>query len=129
MRRRSGRACGDRRGEQGISLIEVLIAATLLLLTSMSMAFAFGSTGLASRTSDRELATLESLESTLEILRDQPYSQLPTWNGNQIQRGDHVVTIAANVVDVGLILVELVVTDSKTGSILSRISTYRAEDS
>jgi Tfp pilus assembly protein PilV len=110
----------------GFTMLEVMIAASFLMMTSLSLALSYSSTGLASRQSDRSVTVQSSLESTMETLGDVNYSQLLSWNGISMNRGDHVITVGTNQVGLGLILVELVVTDQNSGALIGRLATFRS---
>jgi hypothetical protein len=103
-----------------------MIAVCVLTLSSLALAHAFSASTMASRDSDRTVAVQSSLQTTYENLADVPYDQLLAWNGIVVQRGDHVVTVAANLVQVGLIEVELTATDARSGAALGRLATYRS---
>jgi hypothetical protein len=116
-----------RRSEQGSTLIEMVVSACLLMMTSLSLVYTYSSTGLVNHASQRDVAIQESMENLAETLVDVPYSDLLSWNGISVDRGDHRVTIAANQIEVGLIVVEYVATDDHTGTVLHRVATYRSE--
>jgi prepilin-type N-terminal cleavage/methylation domain-containing protein len=112
----------------GFTLLELLIAVSVLMLTSLSLAYAFSSSQLASERTDRAVVVHTSLRTVYEDLADVPYGQVLSWNGVQVNRGDHNVTVSANQVQVGLIVVEFAVTDARTGAVLARLATYRSGD-
>lgn len=115
-------------GEAGFTLVEVVVSLALVLLTSLSMVYTFTSAGSASHSADRAVAVQLSLEDTVQVLDDQPFEQLLTWNAVERDYGDHTVTIAANLAQVGLVMVELTATDDRTGTVLGRLASYRAGD-
>lgn len=117
-----------RRRVRGMTLVEVILATGILLLTSLSLAYAFSSTELASRSSERALVARASIESVAEGIADVAYTDLLSWNGVVVARGDQSVTVATSLVQVGLILVELRVIDGQTGAVLARLATYRASE-
>ena len=121
---RMGRSA--RRGEEGFTLIEVLIASAVMLVTSLSLAAAFSATGLSSRSSDRAVAIQTSFESTMSGLEEVPYHELLSWNGTQVDRGDHRVEILTRRIEVGLVLVEMTAVDDGSGRVLARLATYRS---
>jgi len=121
-----GRRRGRRRS-QGIALVEILIAVGVLVMTSLMLAYAFTSAGLSSKMTDRAVVAQASLASVVESVADVPYDQLLSWNGIASDRGDHTVTINANLAQVGLIVVEVTVRDDRTQAVLARLATYRAQ--
>src|SRR5262249_5298196 len=107
-----------RRGRRaaGVTLIEVLLATGILLLTSLSLAYAFSTTEVASRSAERAIVARASLQSVVQGVVDVAYDQLLSWNGVSIARGDHSVRVAATLVQVGLIRVECTVVDDASGA-------------
>lgn len=120
-------AGGPGNQQAGSTLIETVVAACLLMMTSLSLVYSYSSTGLANRLSERDLAVQVSIETVAESLLDVNYRDLLSWNGIAVDRGDHTVTVAANNSAVGLIVLELVATDDATGTVVGRMATYRAE--
>jgi hypothetical protein len=117
-----------RRHVAGVTFVEVMLATAILLLTSLSLAFAFSSTSLASRNSERAVAARASLESVAASVANVPFPQLLSWNGVKVDRGDHTIEITTSLSQVGLIAVELRAVDDRTGVELSRIATFRAPE-
>ncbi len=131
--------------QAGISLVEVMIAAALLMMTSLSMALAYGSTGLSSRVSDQILSVQTGLETVSQSLDELPFVQLLSMNGvqlkpaldpladpdaldaaNQDAAAPYTIFVAVNTVELGLVLIELVAIDDTTNAVLSRFATYRS---
>jgi prepilin-type N-terminal cleavage/methylation domain-containing protein len=110
----------------GMTLLELMISASILAIVSLSLVHAFSTTTSASVQSDRAQQVQTSLQSTYESVSDVSYDQLLSWNGVVTHHGDHDVTVAANLVQVGLIEVDFTVTDQRTGSVLTRLATYRS---
>jgi hypothetical protein len=128
VRGRGAAGSAPRRRRAGITLVEVLLATAILLLTSLSLAYAFSSTSILSRGSERSVAAGASLENVRESLAEVPYAELLSWNGVQVDRGDHAVVVTTSVVQIGLILVEIRAVDERTGVELGRLATYRAAE-
>ena len=128
QKRRGPLEASRRRAAAGFTLFELVVAVTILVLTSLSLAYAFSSSQLASERTDRAVAVRTSLETVYENLSDVAYDQLLLWNGVRVDRGDHSVTVSAALVQVGLVVVELTVTDDRTGAVLARLATYRSGD-
>jgi prepilin-type N-terminal cleavage/methylation domain-containing protein len=116
----------SRRNSGGFTLIELMIAMAILAVVALSMANAFSTTTSASLQSDRALRVQSSLQSTYESVADVAYDQLLSWNGVVTAHGDHDVTIAANLVQVGMVELEFTVSDHRTGATLARLATYRS---
>lgn len=120
----------DRRGvvggESGFTLVEVMISLTLVLVTSLSMAFTFTSTSSASRSSDRAILVQQNLLDTIQVLDDQPFDQLLSWNNVTRDYGDHSVTVSVNLAAVGLLMLEFTAQNDLTGDVEARLATYRA---
>ena len=114
------------RGQAGFSLVEVMFATAFIVISSVSVIYAYTSTSLASKMADRSVASQDSLQAVGESLQDIPYDQLLAWNGIIVDRGDHSVNVFANQVGVGLIMLEFVVTDDQTNTVLDRLATYRS---
>jgi len=115
------------KGQRGHSLLEVMIAATVLLLASLGLAHAFTSAGLAGKRSEREEVARRSLEQVAEEICDSPFSQLLSWHGATRDFGDHTVIVEARAASPRLILVECAVLDDTTLQVLARVATYKAE--
>jgi hypothetical protein len=130
----SGTAHGDagmrstrsRRGIGGTTLLEVVIATAILLLTSLSLAYAFTSTEITTRSADRATNFRASLQAVAESVADVDYADLLSWNGVTVDRGDHSVVVATALVQVGLISVEVRVVDDDTGTVVGRLASLRA---
>jgi hypothetical protein len=116
-----------RTGQRGNSLLEVMIAATVLLLASLGLAHAFTSAGIAGKRSEREEVARRSLESIADELCTAPWSQLLSWHGAVRDFGDHTVVVEAHATSPRLILVECAAIDDATQQVLARVATFRAE--
>ena len=128
-----------RRREAGFSIIELMIASGALLLGALSLASAFTSSTICTHASARAGIIHESMAQALTSLEDTPFDQLLAMNSTTVHyRGDssapanesecdHEATINANLAQVGLILIEVIVTDDRTGIVLARRASYRAE--
>lgn len=114
-------------GEAGISLIEVLVCAVLLVLTCLSLVHAYTALSRSSKQSARALVVAGSIDAVSAAVVDVPFDQLLAWNGTRMDRGDHSVNVATNLLEVGLILVEFIVTDDNDGAVLGRVATLRSE--
>ncbi len=115
------------RGRQrGSTLIESLIAASVLAVTSLAVVNGFTTTALSSLQSDRSLHVQGSLQAAYESLRDVAYDQLLSWNGVVAQHGDHVVAFSTHLVKVGLVQIELTASDARTGDVLARLASFRS---
>lgn len=115
------------KGRRGNSLLEVMIAATVLLLASLGLAHAFTSAGLAGKRSEREEVARRSLEVIADDICNTPYAQLLSWHGASRDFGDHTVIVEARSSSPRLILVECAVIDDTTLQVLARVATYKAE--
>ncbi len=121
-----------------MGIVEVMVCASLLLVTSISLVHAYSSAGLASRISDRAVAVQRALESVAETLANETFHNLVTYDGREYEfegwreaktgerSPDLLVVVNANRVEVGLILVELAVIDNGNGNVLSRLAMYRS---
>ncbi len=116
------------RAARGTSLLEVLVAVTILLLTSLGLAHAYTSAGLAAKVSERDTAAQQAIEQVTDDLGEIPFSQLLAWNGAQRDFGNHSTTLRLRAVTPRLVLVECVATDDTTGAPLASFATYRASE-
>jgi hypothetical protein len=103
-----------------------MISLTLVLVASLSMAFTFTSTSSASRSSDRAILVQQNLLDTIQVLDDQPFGQLLSWNNVTRDYGDHSVTVTVNLAAVGLLVLEFTARNDLTGEVEARVATYRA---
>lgn len=117
------------RARRGASLLEVLVAVAILLLTSLGLAHAFTSAGLASKVSERDSAARQSIEQMIDDLGSVPTSQLLSWNGALRDFGNHSASLAVRNVSTRLFLIEAVAIDDATGAVLATIATFRAAES
>jgi hypothetical protein len=119
-------AWGRRR--RGATLIEVMIAAVLLLLTSLGLAHAFTSAGLSSKIAEKEAGARRSTEAMLDQLLGVPWSQFLSWNGAMQDFGPHTVVVEASAQSPRLILIECAAIDDGTAAVLARVATLRAAE-
>jgi prepilin-type N-terminal cleavage/methylation domain-containing protein len=112
-----------RRKSGGFTFIELMIATAVLAVVALSMANAFSTSTSASLQSDRALRVQGSLQATYENVADVAFEQLLSWNGVVTAHGDHDVTVAANLVQAGMVELEFTVTDHRTGATLARVAT------
>lgn len=109
-----------------MTLLELMVAASILAIVSLALVHVFSTTTSASVQSDRSMQVQSSLQSTYESVADVAYDQLLSWNGVVTHHGEQDVTVAANLVQVGLIELEFTVTEARTGAVLTRLATYRS---
>lgn len=124
-RRRIGSGRDRRRGA---TLIEVIVAAAILLLASLGLAHAFTAVGLAGKRSEREEGARRSTEAILEELAGVPWSQLLSWHGATRDFGPCTVIVEARLTSPRLILIECAALDDTDHAVLARIATLRAEE-
>jgi prepilin-type N-terminal cleavage/methylation domain-containing protein len=110
----------------GFTLVELLVATTVLAIASLAIVNGFSATTLSSIESDRSQTIQTSLQVSYENLHDIAFDQLLAWNGTVIRRGDHDVTVSAHLIQVGLVQVEFTATNHRTGTVLARMATFRS---
>ncbi len=114
------------RASGGLSLVELLVAVAVLAVTSLALMQSFSTVSLSSYASDRAVNVQSSLQTTYESIGDVAYEELLSWNGVVVNRADHRVTVTSNLVQPGLIQLDLTVTDTRSGDVLARLETYRS---
>lgn len=115
-----------RHANSGMTLLELMVAASILAIVSLSLVHAFSTTTSASVQSDRSMQVQSSLQSTYETVADVSYDQLLSWNGVVAKHGDHVVSFSTHLVKVGLVQIELTASDARTGDVLARLASFRS---
>jgi len=121
-----------RRGRRGLSVIEVVVALTLVSGVMLGASAGF-SGSLAAVDRARSLHDARThLASVLEDVAAQPYDNLLALDGNQVQSGATVAS-SAFVTDltvfqaqVDLLQIRAVVRDRRTGQQLASITTLRS---
>lgn len=104
------------------------MAVAILLLTSLGLAHAFSSAGLASKVSERDTAARQAIEQVVDDLGDVPTSQLLSWNGALRDFGNHSTVVRVRNVSTRLFLIEAIATDDGSGAVLATLATYRAAE-
>lgn len=121
-----------RDAQQGVSLLEVLLAMVLLSVGLAAVAGVFGATA---RTSDRSREMTRStrfLEQVMASIEAQSYDAVLAMNGNTFRDGKddasslYTAKLSTTVAGVGLAQVAVVLTDLRTGREQARIGTYRS---
>lgn len=114
------------RAQGGFALVELMITAMVVMMGCAALVLSTSSTGLATLKAEQAAVTRNSLEWLLESLADVEYDDLLSWNGVSFDRGDHTARVVAVPVSLGLIRLELTVTDDRTGATLGRLATLRS---
>jgi type II secretory pathway pseudopilin PulG len=115
-----------------MTLIEITISIAVMATIFLVTASAFTSTLRATEQARRTTSASIFLEATLESVSAQPYQNLLSLNGNQVfdvnDAGDsnYRTDISAFLADVNLIQVTTVLTDLRSGRVLGRVNTLRA---
>lgn len=112
--------------QAGSTLIEVLIASSLLLITSAFLASTMGSIAVASRGADQAVSVQIALDNVRTLVDDTQFVDLLALNGSSFARAGVTVGLTANLAAVGLVVIELTAVDDATGAIVARSATYRS---
>ncbi len=121
---RPKRATRSRRS--GFALVELMVTSIVLMTGCVALVLSTSTTGLATFKAEQASVTKNTLDWLLESLADVEFDDLLSWNGVSFDRGDHTARVNATTVSLGLISLEMTVTDDRTGSVLGRIATLRS---
>jgi Tfp pilus assembly protein PilV len=123
----------QRRHTAGLSVIEVVIAISIVSTVLMATAGALVSSIHATHDAQRIGQAAVFLETVMQDLAAQSYEDVTAFNGNHVLDGESITSssFAADVTvfnaSVGLRQVEVVVTDLRTNAIVGRAATLRAK--
>ena len=113
--------------EAGFSLLEVMIATTLLAMLT------FGVLGTLVVGFDTDRSTQDVVrcqqyaQEVLETMKSVPYTQLPALSGTTSQSGDYTAQIAVSTLASGLLRIEVDVTHATDPSVTTSVVTLVAE--
>jgi hypothetical protein len=114
-------------------VIEVTIAMSVACTVLLATAGAFASSLSAVRVSERTSQGTVFLETVMEDLSAQPYSDLPAFNGNRIydqataNRSNYAVDLTVFVTAIELQRVEASLVDLRTNREIGRLITLRSD--
>lgn len=129
---RQGQRVRERSSRAGLSLIEVVIAMTIMTTALLSSTAAFSSSLHAVENARRLDQGTVFLETIMEDLSAQPYANLLALNGNQFFNGTTLaaspftVDLTVFLSQVDLLQVEALLTDTRSNRVVGRVTVLRS---
>ncbi len=115
-----------RENAAGFSLVEVMVAITLLTILSLGV-LASMVVGFSADRSTQEIARSQQFAvQVLETVKSTPYDLLPTLSGITIPQNDLEATVGVSVLSAGLQRIEISVIHASEPAANSRLVTLRA---
>ncbi len=121
-------AVGPREGEEGVTILEVMIAAAVLAIASLGLISLITASSQLDSISQEKLKDIELANQIMEECRDTSFNDLPNLDGNIVETDGGVATIYVTPVQSALLQVEVIVHRKNPSGMYHeyRLTTYRA---
>ena len=113
--------------ESGITILETLIAAVILVLLSVGVMSSFSTAFVADRSSTEVLSSRNFAEEVMESARDTAFSQLLTLNSSTVSRDGFTATTTVTQLAASLMRLEVRVTHSNNPQIGTQVVSLVAD--